>query len=329
MSAKKSNPADAGTASSNGGQSSRQEKPECFVIMPISDPEGYEPGHFRRVYEDLFIPACEAAGYQAVRADQVQQTNLIHLDVLQKIVESPMALCDLSSRNPNVLFELGLRQAFDKPVVLVREVGTPDIFDINPLRYASYRKEMLYRQVIEDQKKIEAAIKETKEAIGDNRNINSIVKLLSLTHAASLTNVSEGDKEPALLQVIMREIGNLRSEFRSLLTAKGREESQAYAVPRSGEEPINKFVDTAYAVNYIERAGLEDYLLEAEIPLKLIRQSLQNSVNAEQFVQWLAARSVILSAKAGVGIKTLSLIKLSFLENAFAAAKARLPVSAE
>ena len=65
--------------------------------------------------------ASDTAGFKSVRADEVRQTNLIHLDVLQKLIESPMAICDLSSRNPNVLFELGLRQAFDKPVVLVQE----------------------------------------------------------------------------------------------------------------------------------------------------------------------------------------------------------------
>jgi hypothetical protein len=215
MSAKKDKSEQADAASSNGKPLDSTDKPECFVIMPISDPEGYDTGHFRRVYEDLFVPACDKAGFCATRADQVRQTNLIHLDVLQKIINSPMALCDLSSRNPNVLFELGLRQAFDKPVVLVQEVGTPPIFDINPLRYTKYRKEMSYRQVIEDQQEISDAIKATKEDIGNSKSINSIVKLLSLTQPASLTNISEGDKDSALLHVIMNEIGNLRAEIKN------------------------------------------------------------------------------------------------------------------
>ena len=41
------------------------DKPECFVMMPISDHADYEKGHFRRVYEDIFRPACEKAGYTA------------------------------------------------------------------------------------------------------------------------------------------------------------------------------------------------------------------------------------------------------------------------
>lgn len=206
-------------AKHNGGNTSNDGKPteksECFVIMPISDPAGYEVGHFQRVYEDLFVPACEAAGYRAVRADQIKQTNLIHLDVLQKIIDSPMSLCDLSSRNPNVLFELGIRQAFDKPVVLVQEIGTEPIFDINPLRYTNYHKEMLYRQVIEDQQKITDALNATREDIGNTKSVNSIVKLLSLTQPASLVSIPEGDRNTELLQVIMSEIGNLRSELKT------------------------------------------------------------------------------------------------------------------
>src|ERR1044071_6759240 len=131
--------------------SDNTDKPHCFVIMPISDPDGYVPGHFKHVFDDIFAPACDKAGFCPIRADQVRQTNLIHLDILQKLIESPMALCDLSSRNPNVLFELGLRQAFDKPVVLVREVGTSDIFDIGPLRYTEYHRERVYHEVLADQ----------------------------------------------------------------------------------------------------------------------------------------------------------------------------------
>ena len=88
---------------SNGRSSSQQpvveEKPTCFIVMPISDPEGYKPGHFQHVFEDLLMPACEKVGYKAVRADQVRETNLIHLDVLQKIIHSPMVLCGPSTLN--------------------------------------------------------------------------------------------------------------------------------------------------------------------------------------------------------------------------------------
>ncbi|MBO9561941.1 MAG: hypothetical protein J7621_04170 [Niastella sp.] len=201
---------------------------DCFVIMPIADAEGYEKGHFKRVYEDIFKAACTKAGFNAIRADEVKQTNLIHLDILQKLIESPMAICDLSTRNPNVLFELGLRQAFDKPTILVQEIGTPKIFDISPLRYAEYRKELKYREVLEDQEFICETLKATKQATDNGEGINSIISLLSLSSPASLKEVSENDATK-MLQIVMSEMNDLRADFRQSVRRIDQKETQVEA----------------------------------------------------------------------------------------------------
>lgn len=183
---------------------------DCFIIMPIADHKDYKDGHFKRVYEDILAPACRGAGYRPVRADDVAQTNLIHLDILQKLLESPMAICDLSTRNPNVLFELGLRQAFDKPTVLVQEVGTPQIFDINLFRYTQYRNGLDYRDVLADQKTIQKVLEETKQAVKENKSVNSIIKLLSIMEPAKLQDVSNfGEKE--YFNVLMSEINSIKT----------------------------------------------------------------------------------------------------------------------
>ncbi|RZK10046.1 MAG: hypothetical protein EOO43_20685 [Flavobacterium sp.] len=39
---------------------------DCFIIMPIADPDGYEKGHFRRVYEDIFKIACIKADFNPI-----------------------------------------------------------------------------------------------------------------------------------------------------------------------------------------------------------------------------------------------------------------------
>ena len=191
-------------------------QPECFVIMPIADPDGYDKGHFAKVYEDIFKPACGMSNFKPIRADEVKQTNLIHLDILQKLIDSPMAICDLSSRNPNVLFELGLRQAFDKPTVLVQENGTPKIFDIAPLRYTEYRRELRYREVLEDQRFIAQAIAATKESTEKGDGVNSIVSILSLAKPATLKDVTEGDSS-GLLQLVRAEMSEMRSDFRKAM----------------------------------------------------------------------------------------------------------------
>lgn len=232
-----------------------EEKPECFVIMPLSDPDGYPPSHFQHVFEDIFRPACESAGYYAIRADQVRETNLIHLDVLQRLLKTPMVLADLSSRNPNVLFELGLRQAFDMPAVLVQEVGTPKIFDIAPLRYTEYRRERVYHEVLEDQRAIAESIKATSEAYAKGSGVNSIVRILSLTQPASLPDLQEAGRDP-VLQLIRAELNELRLELRR---------SQRQAIPRPSEAVV--------IVEELER--LADITRELELQLARMRQDNQ------------------------------------------------------
>lgn len=200
------------TPSDDGGTSA---KPICFVIMPISDPDGYVKGHFKHVYDDIVSPACDKAGFKGLRGDQVKQSNLIHLDILQRLLDAPMAVCDLSSRNPNVLFELALRQAFDKPVALVQEVGTPSIFDISPFRYAEYRKERTYHEVLEDQTAIATAIKDTFDAHKTGKGVNSIVKLLALSKPAALPEINAPEASADIQQLILAELSQLREEVRS------------------------------------------------------------------------------------------------------------------
>lgn len=179
---------------------------ECFVIMPFSDGEPYEEGHFRSVYDDIIKPAVEAAGFVPQRADDVQQTNLIHQDILKRLIDAPICICDLSARNPNVLFELGIRQAFDKPVVLIQEKGTPKIFDISILRILEYSKEMRYRDVMNMQNSLTEAIKATVSVETDASNVNSIIKLLSISVPASIPKLNKANREDLTLDVISSQI---------------------------------------------------------------------------------------------------------------------------
>jgi len=187
----------------------KKEEKDCFVIMPIADTDGYPKGHFGHVYENIIRPSCEMAGFNPVRADEVKETNLIHLDILKKLIEAPIAICDLSSRNPNVLFELGIRQAFDKPVVLIQEKDTPKIFDITPMRYLEYSQEMKYHEVLAIQQKLKASIEATAAAEGDATNVNSIVKLLALNSPAHIPDLENG-KESLALEVMQAELRNMR-----------------------------------------------------------------------------------------------------------------------
>ena len=154
-----------------------EKKPLCFMIMPISTPDDYEPDHFDKIKNQLFIPAIRDAGYEPDRVDDNKGSSVIPLNIFEKLINAPMAICDLSSRNPNVLYELGIRHAFDMPVVLVKDIETPRIFDINIINTIDYRKSRLYDEIIEDRKKITEAIKETKAKFKTAYSLLHILKM--------------------------------------------------------------------------------------------------------------------------------------------------------
>ena len=188
----------------------KKENKDCFIIMPISDIDGYDKGHFSRVYDDIIKPAVKNTEFDVKRADEVKETNFIHLDIFKKLIEAPIAICDLSARNPNVLFELGIRQAFDKPVVLIQEKGTPKIFDIGPLRYLEYSKDMKYHEVLKTQKELTEAINATKEAETKQGNINSIVRLMALSNPATIPTLEGENKEAFAIDVLQSQLSDLR-----------------------------------------------------------------------------------------------------------------------
>ncbi|MCE1986695.1 hypothetical protein LWT11_02095 [Enterobacter roggenkampii] len=178
-----------------------QKDKKCFAIMPIADHADYDNGHFTRVYNHLIKPACEQAGFSAVRADDAKASHMIMFDILKNIVECDMAICDLSSKNPNVFYELGLRQAFNKKTILITDGKTTTPFDITGFRYVKYDPSLRIDTVMKDISEIAAMLKETDEASEDD--INSIVKLLRL-QPAKLEHVQLNEQDTMMFRMIQR-----------------------------------------------------------------------------------------------------------------------------
>ncbi|MGB5791782.1 hypothetical protein [Poseidonibacter sp.] len=192
-----------------------KEEIECFVIMPISNQHDYDDGHFTLVYEDIIKPAIEANNMKAIRADETKNTNLIQLDILKRIIETPIAICDMSSKNPNVFYELGMRQAFDMPTVLIKDESTNAPFDISGLRYITYNKDMKHRDVKNAVEELTNCIQETYSKKDDKSEINSLIRLMELTTPASFNSIdiTESEKLERLQEI---ELHDIKSEIQKL-----------------------------------------------------------------------------------------------------------------
>lgn len=253
-------------SSENVESRNKSEEKICFVIMPIADMAGYEPGHYGRVYEHLLKPAIIGAGYIPVRADDTSKTDYIVVGIIQKIVESDMVVCDLSGRNANVMYELGIRHAFNKPVVLIKDICTEKVFDVQGLRYTLYNESLRIDSVQKDIAKIQQSIVETAGA--DSADMNSIVRLAGI-HPAEAPGKTEISAET---QVLLSAIQSIESRMNYFEGAKSTWKGFA----TGGETPIYIATKTGVSVTLGSRvsvagAGVEGVIASINSKTGIVR----------------------------------------------------------
>ncbi len=104
----------------------------CFVMQPFAAPLG-------DYYEKIYRPAIEKAGLRPVRADaEIFATGKIMDQVWSGINAAKVLVAELTTRNPNVFYELGLAHAMKKPVVLVSAKEDDVPFDLQHIRVIYY-----------------------------------------------------------------------------------------------------------------------------------------------------------------------------------------------
>ncbi|CDQ09413.1 conserved protein of unknown function [Acidithiobacillus ferrivorans] len=117
------------------------------TVFQIADPEAIErtlvsammPFHpsFTPVYETLQRTA-QTVGLRCRRADDIWENPAVIQDVVSLIDRSRVVICDCSTRNPNVFYEIGIAHALGREVILITQSAEDIPFDLRHLRYVQY-----------------------------------------------------------------------------------------------------------------------------------------------------------------------------------------------
>lgn len=135
------------------------------LIMPISNTEGYPLGHWndvRRIIEEALSEINEL-DCDVSMVSESEDVTLIQKTIIQRIFEDDIVIVDVSSKNPNVMFELGVRLASDKAFILMKDDVTDYIFDISSIHHINYRKDLRYSDVVDVKEKIKSKLVATFE----------------------------------------------------------------------------------------------------------------------------------------------------------------------
>ena len=143
---------------------------KAFVIMPFVERNPVRSeGFFKEVYRSLIEPAAKAAGFEVDWANK-SGSDIIQSTIINEVLDADLLIADLSDHNPNVLFELGLRLAYNKgPTALIKSQDTGRLFDVDNLVRVYEYKPTLWKSSLDiDIPNLEEHIRAT----WDNRDKN-------------------------------------------------------------------------------------------------------------------------------------------------------------
>jgi hypothetical protein len=129
----------AGTKAKSKKPAGKKIKPKqkmsgtCMVLMPFKEP-------FDTYFLSIIKPAVNAAKLESIRGDSLFRPSPIMADIWQMIQDAKVLVADLTEKNANVFYELGLAHALGKPVVLLADNLADVPFDLQSLRVIIYDK---------------------------------------------------------------------------------------------------------------------------------------------------------------------------------------------
>lgn len=118
----------------------------CGIVRPISASSVYSSQHWEEVGQ-IIDDAVQGAGYEPRLVSDGDSSGIIHARIVANLYRDPVVVCDISGKNPNVMLELGMRLAFDKPVVVIKDDNTEYSFDTSPIEHLTYPSSLHYPSI--------------------------------------------------------------------------------------------------------------------------------------------------------------------------------------
>ncbi len=118
-------------------------KKTCFVISGFGPkPDPNNSGRIvdlDKTFENLIKPVFDDLGIDCFRAKEIRHTGIIDVPMYEWIYKADIVVADVSTLNPNALYELGVRHALrPNTTIVISENQTTYPFDINHTLISQY-----------------------------------------------------------------------------------------------------------------------------------------------------------------------------------------------
>lgn len=205
--------------------------------MPFKEP-------LNSYFRNLVAPTIESTGYVPLRADDIYSTRAIIKDIFNEIIKAKFIIADLTGRSPNVMYELGIAHALEKPVILIISDKDDLPFDLQHLRIIKYKT-----QDVDWQDKLIDSLKRTIRNVIDNPQI-------------SLAWVNDS-KEVVLNKSISELLLRNSKDFKGYFIAKDKitvDENGSCYISHVRHQVAESDTSVIYTEYHIDKPGIIEFL---------------------------------------------------------------------
>ncbi len=192
------------------------EKINCGYIAPISEIAGLKPEYWNKlkriigeVIDDLnneFKENKKEINFRMVSDNK--ESNIIQESIIKSLYYDEITICNISYNNANVLFELGMRIAFNKPVIIIFDSIEKCPFDISGIRYITYDKNLDYYGIITFKNILKNRIKEDLET---KEEVNPYLRVLA--NQPLFKTISNEIKVSEVQKIILEKLNKIEEEL--------------------------------------------------------------------------------------------------------------------
>lgn len=181
----------------------------CGLVMPISEIDGCSTEHWMQVKE-IIEEALESIDIKTSLVSDGDEVGIIQERIVRNLYDRPIVVCDVSCKNPNVMFELGLRLAFDMPTIIIKDDETNYSFDTSPIEHLTYPRGLNYHIVKEFKKTLAAKTAATLEKKKLDQDYSPFLKAFNKKRVANIETT-----EMSSVQYLLAEFKEMKNEIRN------------------------------------------------------------------------------------------------------------------
>jgi hypothetical protein len=117
----------------------------AFIVMQFTE-------KYNELFKEVIKPICEKYSYECIRADDFHTPTLILSDIINSISNASIIIAEITSKNPNVFYEIGYAHAVQKPTILLCDKNKVEKlpFDISGFRTLFYENTISGKTKIEE-----------------------------------------------------------------------------------------------------------------------------------------------------------------------------------